>query len=125
MNKMEDDYRAFVEGLFVKRREGIDGFMHAASGLAGERGEVLDLIKKTWVYGKPLDYGKVLEEMGNTLHYFTMMCLKMGVSWEDVIDNNVTKLKKRYPNGYSDADTIARADQDDVANCRPSRNRTR
>lgn len=111
MNKTEQDYREFVEGLFVKRREGIDGFMHAASGLAGESGEVLDHVKKTWVYGKPFDYAKVLEEMGDTLHYFTMMCIKMGISWEDVIANNVTKLKKRYPNGYSDADAIARADQ--------------
>ena len=111
MNKVEEDYRQFVEGLFVKRREGTDGFMHAAVGMVGESGEILEHIKKMWVYGKPFDHAKMHEEMGDLFHYFTMMCIKLGISWEDVINNNVTKLKKRYPNGYSDADAIARVDQ--------------
>ena len=111
MSEMEEDYREFVNGLFVKRREGTDGFMHAAAGLAGESGEILDHVKKTWVYGKPLDHAKMHEEMGDLFHYFTQMCIKLGVSWEDVITNNVAKLKRRYPNGYTDAAAIARVDQ--------------
>ena len=53
---------------------------------------------------------KLQEEAGDTLHYLTMLCVKMGWTWQDLIDNNTTKLKKRYPNGFSKADAIARAD---------------
>lgn len=107
----EEAFAKFVNSLFVKRRSGADGYMHAAIGLAGESGELLDLFKKHWVYGKDIDVNKVLEEMGDVLHYFTMLCILMDVSWQDVMDNNVAKLLKRYPQGYTDAAAIARADQ--------------
>ncbi len=103
-------FRAFVSKQFVEKRAGADGFMHAAVGLSGEAGEVLDHIKKNWVYGRELDREKVLEEMGDTFHYFMMLCIKMDVSLEEVILNNIEKLNKRYPNGFTKEAAIARAD---------------
>lgn len=105
------DYQTFVDKLFVKRREGDEGLMHAASGLSGEAGECLDLVKKTWVYGKELDREKMIEEMGDTFHYLTMLCIKLGISPYDLMANNVAKLRKRYPDGYSDQAAIERKDQ--------------
>lgn len=113
----EANFRKFVDHLFQSKRAGIDGFHHAASGLAGESGEVLDHTKKAWVYDKQLDLEKVFEEMGDTLHYFFMMMLKIeehtGVKMTlaDFIQNNMVKLRKRYPNGFTKADAIARADK--------------
>lgn len=107
----EAEYRNYVSSLFVKRREGIEGTLHAAVGLSGESGEILDLVKKSWCYGKVLDRNKMLEEAGDVYHYFTMLCIKMGWTMEDVISNNVEKLNKRYPNGYTDHAAIARKDQ--------------
>jgi NTP pyrophosphatase (non-canonical NTP hydrolase) len=110
-------YRDFVDGLFVKRRQGIEGFVHASMGLAGEAGECLDLVKKSYAYDKPLDTDKLIEEAGDAFHYLNMLCLKLGEALgkpfgiQDLIDHNVTKLRKRYPNGYSDAAAIARADK--------------
>lgn len=109
-SSVEEKYRAFVDRLFVKKRDGDDGKLHAAVGLAGESGEVLDHVKKTWVYGRPLDHDKMLEEAGDVFHYFQMLCIAMGWTWLDVINNNMEKLQKRYPDGYTDQAAIKRAD---------------
>lgn len=113
----EANFRKFVNYLFQSKREGNDGFMHAAAGLAGESGEVLDHMKKGWVYDRVLDVDKVIEEMGDTLHYFFMLMIKMeellGEPFEltDVIQDNMVKLRKRYPNGFTKEAAIARADK--------------
>lgn len=104
------EFRQFVDGLFVEKREGVDGFLHAAVGLAGESGEVLEHMKKSWVLDRDMDRDKVIEEMGDTFHYLTMLLIKMDITLDDLISNNRIKLYKRYPNGFSKADAIARAD---------------
>lgn len=104
-------FREFVDYLFQAKRDGADGFLHAATGMAGESGEVLDHMKKHWVYDRPIDREKVLEEMGDTLHYFTMLCIKMQWSYADVIRANMIKLRKRYPNGFTKEAAIARVDK--------------
>jgi NTP pyrophosphatase (non-canonical NTP hydrolase) len=113
----EEKFRAYVSRLFVKRRMGGDGVHHACTGLAGEAGECLDLSKKSWVYGKEMDWAKLMEEMGDTLHYFFMLMIKIEeetgkkVTIYDVMQNNIAKLNKRYPNGYTDQAAIDRRDQ--------------
>jgi NTP pyrophosphatase (non-canonical NTP hydrolase) len=104
-------YRDFVDVLFQSKREGNDGFIHPAVGMAGESAEVLDHMKKLWVYDRPMDREKVMEEMGDTFHYFVMMLIKLDTTLIEVIQNNVAKLTKRYPNGFTKADAIARADK--------------
>lgn len=107
----EQEFREFVDYLFQSKRDGVDGQLHAAVGLAGEAGEVLDHMKKAWVYDREIDREKVLEEMGDTIHYLMMLCIKMDVEFGDLMLNNVTKLRKRYPNGFTKKDAIARADK--------------
>ena len=117
----EKEFRDFVGQLFVAKREGPDGFLHAAVGLAGEAGEVLDHMKKHWVYDRPMDREKVLEEMGDTLHYLIMCCIKMSeddgspeagyVTLSTLIQHNMRKLRKRYPDGFTKEAAIARADK--------------
>lgn len=106
----EFEFRQMVDRLFVKRRSDITGVLHGAVGLSGEAGEILDLVKKSWAYGKPIDCDKLIEEMGDALHYMTMLCIKLDVTFGDLMAANKRKLDKRYPNGYSDKAAIARAD---------------
>lgn len=107
---LEGRFFHFVNMLFVEKRAGIDGMMHACIGLSGEAGECLDMVKKSWVYGRDLDDNKLQEEAGDTLHYLVMLCLKQGWSLHDLMLNNMAKLEKRYPNGFSKEAAIARAD---------------
>lgn len=87
--------------------------LHAAVGIAGEAGELLDAVKKTWAYGKPLDLQNVIEELGDLEFYMQAMRNILNlVREDDILQNNMAKLSKRYPTGYTDAAAIARADKE-------------
>lgn len=72
---------------------------------------MVDAIKKTWIYGKPLDRENVLEESGDLLFYLQALLTECGFTLDDAMTANVAKLRKRYPAGYTDAAAIARADK--------------
>jgi len=85
--------------------------LHMAVGVSGESGELLDAIKKHCVYQKQINMDNVIEEAGDILFYLTGLLNDLGISLEDCINANIIKLSKRYPNGYSNAAAIARADK--------------
>lgn len=106
------DYSFFVAALFKPLPTLQDELNHAAMGVAGEAGEFVDAIKRHTIYGKEIDITNVQEEIGDALFYLQATVNKLGLVWEDIIHQNVTKLEARYPAGtYSDADAIARADK--------------
>lgn len=107
-------YELFVEKLFVSKSSGVDGFLHAAVGMAGEAGEILDLIKKMWANNRPLDVAmmtKLMEEMGDLVFYQQAMMARLATSIEELREHNITKLMKRYPDGYSHEASLARRDK--------------
>lgn len=105
-------YAAFVENLGKEMATPGEEAHHHTTGMAGEAGELLDITKKTWIYGKPLDIEHIIEEMGDLRWYYQSMLNMLGLTDEDIQAANTIKLMKRYPNGvYSNADAIARADK--------------
>lgn len=82
-----------------------------AMGLAGEAGEVVDLIKKHKYHGVPLNREKLIKELGDVRWYFEAICSVIGVSMEEIEQQNIEKLRARYPNGFNTADSIARKDE--------------
>lgn len=105
------EFALHVKKLFVKPAEGIERSLHAAVGIAGESGEILDAIKKTWIYNKPLDRENVLEECGDLLFYLQALLAHNGFTMQDARDHNIAKLAKRYPEGYTDKAAQERADK--------------
>lgn len=142
---------------------------YGAISLAGESGEVIDILKKRVFSGHPMNRERLLEEAGDTMWSLAciadasgvnlcnnaLQCTGLGVTFpvlrfaalcsrvigdvanrgwagridigacvagleaciephgltiEDACEHNVAKLMRRYPNGYSDADSIARRD---------------
>lgn len=69
-------------------------------GLAGEGGEVADILKKHVFHGKALDTAHLFEEVGDVLWYLDRLCWLMGWTLEEVMQANVAKLRKRYPGGF-------------------------
>lgn len=67
-----------------------------AVGLGGETGEVLDIIKKEHRDNKPVDIKHLEEEIGDVMWYVANLCTIYGLSLEEVIQNNIKKLKERY-----------------------------
>jgi NTP pyrophosphatase (non-canonical NTP hydrolase) len=79
-----------------------------AIGLAGEAGEVADLVKKGIFHQHGLDLEKVKKELGDVLWYVAALCSKLDLSLSDVMAANVEKLRARYPEGYSAQASIGR-----------------
>lgn len=77
-------------------------------GLAGESGEVVDLLKKHIHHGHELDRDEAKEEMGDVLHYLSGLATMLGFTLEEVAHANIEKLMKRYPEGFTQEDSINR-----------------
>lgn len=90
------------------------GLNCAALGLAGEGGEVADLVKKVQHHGIKFDSViemKLKKELGDILWYIAHACNVMGYGLQEIALMNVEKLKARYPDGFSTAASIAKADE--------------
>jgi NTP pyrophosphatase (non-canonical NTP hydrolase) len=77
----------------------------AALGLAAETGEFCEIPKKIYFQGKPLTEENVFHmkrELGDIIWYWVNACRALGLDPNDVIEENVNKLKARYPDGEFD-----------------------
>lgn len=104
-------YKDFVKNLAKPLANSTEDMLHAAVGISGEAGELLDAIKKNWIYNKPLDRENVIEELGDLNFYMQHLQNVLGISDATIIEHNFNKLRVRYKNGYSDAAAQARADK--------------
>lgn len=77
-----------------------------------EAGETADLIKKHLYHGHELDRGEVAKELGDLLWYIAGIATALDLDLGDIAQGNIDKLRKRFPNGFSEADSIARVDVD-------------
>ena len=82
--------------------------LDAAAGLAEEAGEVLGLVRKHLFMDHPIDVARATIELGDALWCLTAAAGALGVPLEQVASANIAKLRKRYPDGYSDAKSVQR-----------------
>lgn len=82
--------------------------INGALGLCGESGEVADLIKKAYMQGHVIDRDKILEELGDVCWYIAEMATALDLPMELILDNNITKLRRRYPDGFDPDRSINR-----------------
>lgn len=115
---MIDNYAAFVDSkvkpgeeiLKIKTPQMAE-LEHYAMGVAGEAGELVDVVKKHTIYGKELDEEHLIEEAGDLFFFLVATLTRAGIPLAVAIDRNVNKLNKRYEKGYTDAEAAARADK--------------
>ena len=85
--------------------------LHAAIGIAGEAGELLDAVRKHVFDGQPLDRDNVIEELGDLEFYMMAAMMNIGIMRPHLQELNMAKLSKRYEAGYSDKAAQERADK--------------
>ena len=76
-----------------------------ALGLAAETGEFCEIPKKMLFQGKPLTEENVFHmkrELGDIMWYWINACRALNLDPNEVIEENVNKLKARYPGGEFD-----------------------
>ncbi len=77
-----------------------------AIGLGSESGEFQEIVKKMLFQGKPLNDDNIYHmkrELGDIAWYLVNACNALGIDPNEVIAENVEKLKARYPGGDFDA----------------------
>jgi NTP pyrophosphatase (non-canonical NTP hydrolase) len=83
---------------------------YTALGLAGESGEVAEMIKKAFYHGHPLDRDALCKELGDVLWYLAVMASALGVALDQIAGENIAKLERRYPEGFSASRSLNRVE---------------
>lgn len=73
----------------------------ALIGLQGELGEIAEPIKKYLWSGHELDCSHIQDEVGDTLWCLATLCNALGISLGDAMIENIEKLHRRYPDGFT------------------------
>lgn len=79
-------------------------------GLSGEAGEVTDYLKKVVYHSHPYSGEVLSKELGDVLWYLAVLAHVNGISLDTIMERNIEKLKKRYPDGFSSEDSLKRVD---------------
>lgn len=69
-------------------------------GITGEAGDVASCIKKTFAHKNDVKDG-IRENLGDMFWYSAMICNFFGWDMEEVLKQNLDKLKQRYPQGFT------------------------
>jgi len=70
-------------------------------GIAGEAGDLIGCIKKTLFHDNDQTQG-IRENVGDTMWYIAMICNHFDWDLEEILAENVAKLKARYPQGFTE-----------------------
>ncbi len=79
--------------------------LNSAIGLASEGGELSEIVKKCTFQGKELNSDTIFHlkrELGDIAFYWMNCCRALNLDPNDVMFENINKLKARYPNGKFD-----------------------
>lgn len=91
-----EDYKHFAKHEISPRLE------HAIIGVITEAGELMDEIKEVKIYGRSLDRQHLIEETGDLMWYLALLADELGVSFEEIWEKNINKLRIRYPEKFSE-----------------------
>ena len=108
MNKYQLLSARTLNGLQVKPIEAELRLVNMVLGLAGESGEIADMVKKTVYHKHELDLGELVDELGDLLWYVAAICTLFNIDMDKVMERNIEKLKARYPEGFTFEDNINR-----------------
>lgn len=89
-----------------------DVLINSVMGLCGEAGEAIDIVKKWLAQGHELDRAHLVRELGDVAWYLAEAATALDVPLEDVLQANLDKLQKRFPEGFNASASVHRNEQD-------------
>jgi NTP pyrophosphatase (non-canonical NTP hydrolase) len=81
----------------------IERLLTGAVGASAESGELLEVVKKLVFQGKDWDDEvkfHIKRELGDLMWYVAQICISLNTNIDEIIEMNIEKLLKRYPQGY-------------------------
>lgn len=89
-----------------------DVLINGVMGLCGESGEAIDLVKKHLAQGHELNKEQLAKELGDIAWYLAETATAIGYPLEEILQMNIDKLKKRYPEGFAVERSVNRNEKD-------------
>ena len=88
-----------------------DVLVNSVMGLCGESGEAIDIVKKWMAQGHELDKEHFAKELGDIAWYLAEAATAIDMHLEDILQANIDKLKKRYPEGFDTEKSLHRIEE--------------
>ena len=89
-----------------------DVLINSVMGLCGEAGEAIDIVKKWMAQGHELDKEHLAKELGDIAWYLAEAATALDLPLEQILQANIDKLKKRYPDGFEVERSLVRLQGD-------------
>ncbi len=86
--------------------------INSVMGLCGESGEAIDIVKKWMAQGHELDKAHLAKELGDIAWYLAEAATALEIPLETILEANIEKLKKRYPEGFDSGRSVTRLQGD-------------
>ena len=97
---MADNLEQGVEDNVPDTGIDLGGIINGLFGLSGEVGELTDMVKK-WIFHElNFDEEHAKKELGDVMWYVAMICESFNWSLDEIMQMNIEKLEKRYPDGF-------------------------
>ena len=103
-----NEYQALAMTTLNPELSRKDVLINSVMGLCGEAGEAIDIVKKHLHQGHDLDNEKLIKELGDIAWYLAEVAYALDVKLDDVFQQNIEKLKARYPMGFDTERSINR-----------------
>ena len=107
-----NDYQALAMTTLNPALSRKEVLINSVMGLCGESGEAIDIVKKWLAQGHELDKEHLAKELGDIAWYLAEAATALDLSLEDILQANLDKLKKRYPEGFETRRSLTRLEGD-------------
>ena len=102
-----DEYQGLARRTQNKDLTGEQLLNHALWGLCSEVGEIHGIFQKH-LQGHPMEVLDVRKEIGDTLWFVSELCDALFMDIGQIAEENIEKLKRRYPDGFSEDRSVNR-----------------
>lgn len=96
-----NEYQKLASRTINQKLSKPDRTAHGLTGMVSEIGEIASLHQHEY-QGKPFCAEKAMDELGDLLWFAAEYAGALGYSLDAVAEKNIAKLRKRYPEGFSE-----------------------
>ncbi len=107
-----NEYQKLAMTTLNRELSSKDILINGVMGLCGESGEAINIVKKHLAQGHDLDKEHLAKELGDIAWYLAETATALDISLETILQMNIDKLKKRYPDGFNSEKSKGRKSDD-------------
>lgn len=111
MSMTINEYQKLAMTTLNPKLDKKDVLINGVMGLCGESGEAIDIVKKHLAQGHELDREHLIKELGDVAWYLAETATALDVTLEEVLSQNIDKLRNRYPEGFEVEKSVKREEE--------------